>query len=152
MAYTGNPSTSTPDAVRLLIGDVSTSTSQEIFSDGEIDFFVADRPNTYLAASAALQTILGTTRADRFQTVQSKKVGDLSIQFTAGAAGGSYLTIRDKIKQLRMQGVRKVKPYAGGISQSDKDATQQDTDLDNYHFRIGQFDHPGLGVNSTSTF
>jgi hypothetical protein len=149
MPYTGNPSTDTSDAVRLLIGDMSTSTGTEIFADNEIEYFVAARPNVYLAASEALMSILGSTRADQFRTIQSKKVGDLSLQYTAGSAGGSYLTIREKIKQLRMQGVRKVSPYAGGISQSDKETAESDTDWERPFSRVGIHDNPNSRSSST---
>ena len=150
MAYTGNPSTSAPDAVRLYIGDVSTSTASELFSDGEIDYFVAEYANAPLAAAAAVKSIIGTDRAQTVAGAVSKQVGDLKLDYGANTNIAEILTV--KSKQLRMLGVRKVKPYAGGISDSDKKTTQADTDLDNYHFRIGQFDHPGIGVNSTSTF
>ncbi len=149
MAYTGNPSTSAPDAVRLYIGDVSTSTASELFSDGEIDYFVAEYANPPLAAAAAVKSIIGTDRAKTVAGAVSKQVGDLKLDYGNIDVAG---ILTGKAKQLRVLGVRKVKPYAGGISESDKKATQADTDLDNYHFRIGQFDHPGLGVNSTSTF
>ena len=149
MAYTGNPSTSAPDAVRLYIGDISTSTASELFTDGEIDFFVAEYANAPLAAAAAVKSIIGTERAKTVAGIVSMSVGDLSVDYGNIDVAG---ILTGKAKQLRVLGVRKVKPYAGGISDSDKKATQADTDLDNYHFRIGQFDHPGLGVNSTSTF
>lgn len=152
MPYRGNPSTDTSDAIRLLIGDLSTSTSSELFTDAEIDYFSALKPNAHLAAASALTSILGSTRADSFRSVTTKKVGDLSLTYAGAGQAGSYLTIREKIRQLRMDGVRKVKPYAGGISDSDKRASESDTDRDPPHFRIGQHDHPGLGINSTSTF
>jgi hypothetical protein len=150
MAYKGNPSTDSSDEIRLLIGDLSTSTGSEIFADGEIDYFSASFANAELAASAAVKTLIGTARGQSLAGVVSKQVGDLKLDF--GQSAGSNQILIVKAKQLRMLGVRRVKPYAGGISQSDKEATQSDTDLDPYHFRIGQFDHPGIGVNSTSTF
>ena len=149
MAYKGNPSTDVGDEIRLLIGDVSTSTSAELFADGEIDYFSASYANAELAASAAVKTLIGTTRGQTAAGVISKKVGDLSITY---GGGGAESALASKAKALRVLGVRKVKPYAGGISRSDKAATAADTDLDPYHFRIGQHDHPGIGVNSTSTF
>ena len=149
MPYHGNPSTDAGDATRLLIGDLSTSTGNEIFSDAEIDYFVALKPNSHMAASAAVTSLIGSTRGNSLAGVMSKQVGDLKIDYRTVSVSD---LLQIKAKALRMEGVRKVKPYAGGISESDKDATQQDSDLDNYHFRIGQFDHPGIGVNSTSTF
>lgn len=149
MAYTGNPSTHSPDEVRLLIGDTSTSTGSEIFSDGEMDYFVASAPNNYMAAANAVRTLVGTTRAATLAGVMSKQVGDLKIDYRTVSVTDILIA---KAAQLRRQGVRKVKPYAGGISQSDKDNTEQDTDRVAPAFSIGMHDHPGLGVNSTSTF
>jgi hypothetical protein len=151
MAYKGTPSTDQSDAVRLLIGDTSTSTGNEIFTDGEIDYFVALKPNAHLAASAAVTSLVGSTRGTVLAGVLSKQVGDLKIDYGAGGSGvNEQLTA--KAKQLRMDGVRSVKPYAGGISQSDKDDTESDSDRVAPAFSIGQHDHPGLGVNSSSTF
>lgn len=151
MPYGGNPSTDSSDAIRLLIGDVSTSSTGEIFSDGEIDYFGSAKPNTFLSAALAIESILGSSRADDLSKgLASKSVGDLKLQFRSGAAQGSYLTLREKIKFLRLEGVRKVKPYAGGISESDKDGQESDTDWEKPKFRVGQFSNPN--TVSTSTF
>lgn len=154
MPYRGNPSTDINDAVRLLIGDTSSSTASEIFSDAEIDYFVSLKPNAYLSAAAALGSVLGSTRAASIgaNELASKKIGDLTLQYRSGAAQGSYLTLREKIRTLRLEGVRKVKPYAGGISRSDKQTARSDADRDPPHFSIGMTDHPGLGTNSSSTW
>jgi hypothetical protein len=140
MPYRGNPSTDVGDAVRLHIGDLSTSTSNEVFSDGEIDYFVALKPNAHLAASAAVTSLIGSTRATSLAGVLSKQVGDLRIDYGAGGVSAHEI-LTSKAKQLRLEGVRKVKPYAGGISDSDKRANEDDTDWDKPHFRIGQFEH-----------
>ncbi len=149
MPYRGTPSTDVNDAVRLLVGDLSTSTGTEIFSDGEVDYFVASYANAELAASAAVKSLIGTSRARTLVGVVKKQVGDLRLDY--GNADVNE-TLKGKAKQLRMLGVRRVKPYAGGISDSDKKAAEADTDRVKPHFVIGQHDHPGLGINSTSTF
>ena len=149
MPYRGTPSTDVNDAVRLLVGDLSTSTGTEIFSDGEVDYFVASYANAELAASAAVKSLIGTSRARTLVGVVKKQVGDLRLDY--GNADVNE-TLKSKAKQLRMLGVRRVKPYAGGISDSDKRAAESDSDRVKPHFVIGQFDHPGLWVNSTSTF
>lgn len=147
MPYRGNPSTDTADEVRLLIGD--TSTGAEIFADGEIDYFLAANANPHLAASAAVRSLIGSTRASSLAGVMSKQVGDLKIDYRTVSVTD---LLQIKARELRTQGVRKVKPYAGGISRSDKDAAESDTDRIGSEFKIGEHDHPGLGVNSTSTF
>ncbi len=149
MPYRGTPSTDVNDAVRLHIGDLSTSTGTEIFSDGEIDYFVASHSNAELAASAAVKSMIGTSRARTLVGVVKKQVGDLRIEY-GNMDINAVLTA--KAKQLRMLGVRRVKPYAGGISDADKKAAEADSDRVKPHFIIGQHDHPGLGINSTSTF
>jgi len=148
MAYRGNPSTDTADATRLLIGDISTSTGSELFSDNEIDYFVASNSNPPLAAEAAIKSIIGTDRAKTVAGAVSKSVGDLSLNYGNIDVHG---ILTGKAKQLRVQGVRKVKPYAGGISQADKAAAESDTDWVEPHFVIGQHDHPGLADGSTAT-
>ncbi len=134
-----------------MIGDLSTSTGSEIFSDGEIDYFVSKKPNAHLSAAAAVNSLVGSTRGVTLSGVLSKQVGDLKIDYGSGGSSVSEILIL-KAKQLRVDGARKAKPYAGGISRSDKEAQESDTDRDRPHFRIGQHDHPGIGVNSTSTF
>ncbi len=147
MPYRGNPSTDTSDELRLLVGD--TSTGAEIFSDGEVDYYLANAANTYMAAHDAVLSLTGTTRAAALAGVMSKQVGDLKIDYRTVSVTD---ILQAKARDLRRKGVRKVKPYAGGISQSDKDATVSDSDRVAPVFKVGQHDHPGLGVNSTSTF
>ena len=93
--------------------------------------------------------MIGTSRARTLVGVVKKQVGDLRLDY--GNADVNE-TLRGKAKQLRMLGVRRVKPYAGGISDSDKKAAEADSDRVKPHFVIGQFDHPGIGINTTSTF
>ena len=139
MAYSGHPSTDVFDRIRLLIGDVSTSTGSEIFSDNEIQYFRNAKPNEFLSAALAIDSIAGTTRFTSLATIQSKWVGDLKIDYGQGSAASNDLFA--KSKWLRLQGIRTVKPYAGGISISDKDASKDDTDRVGPAFTVGQFDY-----------
>lgn len=146
MPYTGNPTSDTSDQVRLLIGDTSTSTGSEIFADAEIDFFNAQTPNVYLAAALAVESVMGTDRGNTLTSVVEKQVGDLKIKYGT-ASGGSRGSLAAKAKSLRMQGVRQVKPYAGGISESDKDSAEQDSDWERPAFTVGMHDR----TSSSST-
>lgn len=141
MAYTGNPSTDTSDQVRLLLGDVSTSSP--IFADDEIDFFVSAKANVYFAAAAAVSSLIGTSRAKTMAGVVSKAVGDLKLSY--GDNTSVTETLQGKIRQLRLEGSRSAKPYAGGISEADKDAAYTDTDWAQPSFQRGLYDHPSLG-------
>ena len=149
MAYTGNPSTNSNDAIRLLIGDISTSTGSEIFTDAEITYFNGLKPNAHLSAAAAVISLIGSTRGQTLASVVSKQVGDLKIDYGGGGSGAAG-TLQAKARMLRLEGVRKVKPYAGGISESDKDGQQSDTDWNKPAFSVGLFDNPN--TLSTSTF
>ena len=122
----------------MLIGDLSTSTGSEIFADAEIDYYAGAYGNSHLAASAAVFSLLGSTRGQSLAGVVSKQVGDLKIDY--GDAAGSNQVLTVKAKALRTLGVRKVKPYAGGISKTDKEAQEDDTDWVEGFARIGQFD------------
>lgn len=148
MPYTGNPSTDSNDAIRLLIGDVSTSTANEIFTDSEIDYFSSLKPNAHLSASAAVISLIGSTRGQTLASIVSKQVGDLKIDY-GGGSGGASGTLKEKARQLRLEGVRKVKPYAGGISEIDKRNQETDTDWNQPAFRVGQFDNPSMTSTST---
>jgi hypothetical protein len=145
IAYTGHPSTDVFDRIRLLIGDVSTSTGSEIFSDNEIQYFRNAKANEFLSAALAIDSIAGTTRYSSLSSVVAKQVGDLRIDYGQGASISNDLFA--KSKWLRLQGIRTVRPYAGGISISDKDASKDDSDRVAPTFTVGQFDY----TRSTST-
>lgn len=146
MPYTGSPSTDSGDAIRLLIGDISTSTGGEIFADGEIDYFNAQKPNAFFAAALAVESLIGTDRGISLAAVVEKQVGDLRIKYGGEGPNG---TLTSKAKALRSEGARKAKPFAGGISRADKSKRNQDTDRTQPAFKLGQFANPSL---STSTF
>lgn len=148
MPYRGNPSTDTSDEFRLLIGDIATTTTGEIFADGEVDYFVANYSNVPLAASAAVKTLMGSTRATALAGVVYKQVGDLRID---RGGGGTDEVLSRKAAELRSLGVRKVKPYAGGISISDKDSQESDSDWEKPNFNLGMHDNPN-GSTAGSTF
>ena len=138
MAYTGNPSTSNTDAVRLLVHDTSTSTGSTLLSDTEYQWFIDQNTNLYFAASAAAKTI-GAKYSDDIIT---KRVGDLS--WTKGSPSGGITALYSQLAaELRAEGVRKgVAPYAGGISVADKAANEADPDWDRVFHTTG--DNPSL--------
>lgn len=137
--YRGSPTTDTNDAIRLLIGDTSTSTGNEIFADGEIDYFAALKPNAHLAAAAAVTSIQGTARGNTLAGAISKSVGDLSIDY-GNASVSEVLTA--KVNQLRADGSRGAKPFAGGVSDDRKRDTERDTDWTE-RMRVAEFDDAG---------
>jgi len=84
--YGGDPSTPPRDTVRFLIGD--TDSSNELLSDGEIAYLLAQWNNdTYVAATHACEAL-----ASKFagKSDMSKSVGDLSISTRYGEQSDRY--------------------------------------------------------------
>ena len=141
MAYGGNPSGDNSDAVRLLVGDISTSTAREYLTDTDYDYFVAQTPNLYAAGALAANSLAALFGGSGSE----KKVGDLSIK----RADAAYY--RDLAKQLQRMSALQSAPYAGGISQSDKASVESDTDRVKPAFTRDQFANPGAVSPTGST-
>jgi hypothetical protein len=147
VAYTGNPSTNQRDALRLLIWDVSTSTSGEILSNTEVQWFLDVSPNLYSGACLAANVLSARviTLSASTSAVEEKKVGDLMLRFgvSAGNVEGfsrAYGALCAKLeKQSALVGAG---PFAGGITISGKRALEQDTDRVKPWARRGQYDNP----------
>lgn len=90
-SYSGDPSTSDTDAVRFLIQD--TDCTKNIFEDEEIAWTLTEEANIYMAAACLLDNAINNSTG----TVQSKKVGDLSLTFGLSET-------RQRIKDLRAKG------------------------------------------------
>jgi len=121
--YKGEPGTIPRDHVRLLIGD--TDCEDQLLSDGEILFFLDENGSAKSAAVAAAQAI-----AAKFSRLADEKVGQVSVTYSQKAE--HYRNLADTLKtQLS---VTRLAPYAGGISVSDKDLVESDTDRVNPAF------------------
>jgi len=115
--YGGAPSTATStgrrDVVRLLLKDVSSGTA--LFNDAEISFFLTHHGNNvWRAAASAAQGLAA-------RTAESKQVGDLAIS----GFGKSW---REVAMDYKAHADAHVTNYAGGISISDKETAEQNTD------------------------
>ncbi len=134
MAYGGNPAGSNNDAVRALLRDTSAS---PLLTDNEVAWLVAQNSNVYYAAAAGADMIAG----GKSGAVVQKKVDGLSLTKgnTQGGVADLYRTLG---KTLRQQAARRgVKPYAGGISVTDKDTQETDSDWDRSEIRLGMHDN-----------
>ena len=157
MAFTNNPSTNAKDAVRLLVGDVSTSTSGEYLSDNSYTYFIAQTPNQYVAASLAANSLAALFMGAAASGTGSngylrKRVGDLEMEKAdATKTAESYRLLS---KQLSKGSAGTISPSAGGISRSDKAAAKGNPDRVEPAFARGQFDSPRAKApeaGSTST-
>lgn len=139
--YSGDPSASTTDWVRWRIGD--TDSSDKLLEDEEIAAAVSTYGNKKRAAVECCRAI-----AAKYARKVDKAVGDLRL--SASQAYQQYLAMAEEIVA---DGLLEAKPYAGGISESDKSAQQKDTDRVVPAFSRDQFDHPQTiqNIESQST-
>ncbi len=142
MAWTYSPiCAEAKDKVRLLIGD--TDEDSQLLQDEEIDLFLTiSAQNVSRAAATAARGL-----AAKFSSRASKQVGDLSIRYLDRTRG--YL---DLAKMLESQADRyPVAPYAGGISEADKDLAAEDSDRVDPLFYRGAFQDPQSVASDSSS-
>lgn len=135
-SYSGDPTVSTRDQVRFLIGDTD-STDQQLL-DKEIDWLLIETgtaPNAYEAAIAAC-----TTLAARYSRKANKTTGDLSI--SSGDIAKHYRDLKADLRQNAMRHSVPV-PYSAGMRDSDRDIDSEDDDMVQPEFRVGMDDNPG---------
>jgi hypothetical protein len=138
--YGNNPGGSNRDAVRFLLRD--TTETGHLLSDEEITWLLAQRSNVYFAAAMGASTIVAKYGAEVDRTI-----GDLRI-----AGGGEKVTnYRNLAAELRRLGATGAVPYTGGISKSDKNTADADTDWSRGSFQVGMHDQPGTVTITDST-
>lgn len=100
--------------IRLWIQDVNES--RQLFQDEEIDWQITQEANAYTAAASLCDILVA-----RAGGVKYKRIGDLALSYDP-------LLYRSISANLRARGMSYQVPYAGGISISDKQAAQNDSD------------------------
>lgn len=125
------PASSDKSWVRLRIGD--TSSGDQLLQDEEINALISIGGDKHMGAALAAETVGGyfARRAD-------KTVGKLSISF--GKVSESFFALAERLRTESNYGAT---PYAGGISESDMETDEDDTDLPARLFSLGQFDNRG---------
>jgi hypothetical protein len=127
----GTSSTNMLYQVRTLIGD--TNQNEQLLWDQQIAFAVAQRPNIYAAA------------ADCCRMVAAKYSRDVDI--TEGLLHKTYSARQKAFAARAMELDQRAKltgkglPYAGGISISDKQTQNQDSDRVVPQFMVGLTDN-----------
>jgi hypothetical protein len=120
-SYTGDPASSAKDSVRFHVGDVIKDDPQ--VNDEEIEYLLGDEGGNVLRAAARV----AETIAAKYARQVDKTVGGLSL--SAGRRQEKYSQLAQKLwSRARSTGSGLAAPYAGGISQSDKDTNAADTD------------------------
>ena len=122
--------------VRRLIGDVIASDQQ--LGDTEIAFNLTQYPSVYAAAAECCRQI-AAQYARKVDVITSGTGGSLKTNYSAQSR--AYLDLASRLENGRVFTV----PYAGGISVSDKQAAEGDTDRVAPQFNIGMDDNQVLG-------
>jgi len=128
MAATYDPTMTTDkDKVRFLIQD--TVVASAMLQDEEIAFMLTLYPSFRLAAANCADIC-----SSKFASMaESKTIGNLSLSY--GDKSKKYAQLANS---LRMQASKVIMPYAGGISQSDKQTIEEDQDRVDPSFRRNQ--------------
>jgi hypothetical protein len=137
MSFTYHAGESTRDWIRLRIGD--TTFTDQLLQDEDIDSITAFEGSRFAAAAACADAI-----AANYARQVDKQVGRLKISASQRAEHYQNLA-----KQLRSELSLHVAPYAGGISESDKETVTEDTDIVQPQFSIGMDDFPGSVPSTT---
>lgn len=144
---TADLATSPKDQVRLQIGDTLSADPQ--LQDEEIAQFIAGRSTLAGACADACRSL-----ASKFsRSVDQGAAGPSYVKFSQMAA--AYLkqaVMFDQIAARSGSGL----PYAGGISVSDKETQESNTDRVAPQFNIGMDDNQvipeGAGANETESY
>lgn len=115
--YSGNPSLTSRDEVRFLVGD--TDNTNQLATDEEISYALVKEGSSYLAAASVCFSL-----AAKYARYMDQSVGDLSISYSQ-----RYQQFKELAKRLELSGSSQFGiPYAGGISQTDKETVAADAD------------------------
>ena len=132
MGYSGNPDGSAVDRVRVLIGD--TDNNNLILQDSEIEYYlVLYNQDCPTAAYFALDQIIAAMSRH-----PDKRTGQQQVSYKNPVEW--YKELQQRLApKADLSGV-----YAGGVSQSDIDTVQQDTDRPARQFVRDDFDNDGI--------
>lgn len=132
------PGSSARSYVRLRIGDVSSG--RPMLQDEELDALLSMYGEPLKAASEACFVLAAQKARD-----VDKTAGRMSISNSQAAQAFERMG-----KRLLAEVGLTVVPYAGGISESDKDIDRGDTDLVQHSFTLGMHDSPGTAPQAST--
>jgi len=132
--YSGNPGASDRDLVRFLIGDTDTNDQQ--LTNAEIDYLITEQGSANRAALEAARGLLA-----KYSRTCDQKTSKVDTKYSQRRAGYAAMVSR---LQLRLGPV----PYAGGISEGDKDIDEGDSDRVDPAFKVGMMEHDGTNTET----
>ena len=131
-SYSGDPTSTTRDRVRFLLGDVR---APFLLSDQEIDYLLGRHGGPLSSAAAGADSI-----AAQFATQVNKTIGKLNV--SASQRMEHYQKLASRLRQ-RMLAEGEIDVFVGGLSKDDKRNFNQDPDLVQPSTQIGADDYPG---------
>ena len=143
--YSGDPATNARDAIRFLTGD--TDTNDQLINDEEIAWTNNQVTGSDTATTALYEVSyrVMVAIASKFSRLADQSVGDLKVDMYQKATNA-----REQAKLLYAQASREGNtptPYAGGISVSDKENDEDNSDIVQPYFSRGQFTNSRGGAN-----
>ena len=143
--YGGDPSASALAAIRFLTGD--TDTNDQLINDEEIAWTNNQVTGADTATTALYEVSyrVMVAIASKFSRLADQSVGDLKVDMYQKATNA-----REQAKLLYAQASREgttPTPYAGGISVSDKEIDEDNSDIVQPYFSRGQFTNSRGGAN-----
>jgi len=144
--YGGDPSANARDAIRFLIGD--TDTTDQLLSDEEIAWVNSEASGTSTGTTALYDAAYRCclTVASKLAREADKQIGDLSVSMSQRAK--AYREQAASLKALSGREGGVPIPYAGGITISDKDIDEENSDIFRTWFSSGQFENVRDGGRS----
>ena len=135
--YSGDPATNNRDAIRFMIGD--TDTNDQLLNDAEIAYELAQNSSgLYRTAASALRGIIARGR------FVDKSVDGLSVSASQRASQADSLA-----EYFDRRATRAVSIYAGGMSISEGQSYDANTNIPAFQFSMGQFSYPSTYSTST---
>ena len=143
--YGGDPSASALAAIRFLTGD--TDTNDQLINDEEIAWTNNQVTGSDTATTALYEVSyrVMVAIASKFSRLADQSVGDLKVDMFQKATNA-----REQAALLKQQALREGNtptPYAGGISVSDKEIDEENSDIVQPYFSRGQFTNARGGAN-----
>ena len=144
--YGGDPSANARDAIRFLIGD--TDTTDQLLSDEEIAWVNSEASGTATGTTALYDAAYRCclTIASKLSREADKQIGDLSVSMSQRAK--AYREQAASLKALSGREGGVPIPYAGGITISDKEIDEENSDIFRTWFSSGQFENVRDGGRS----
>ena len=143
--YGGDPSASALAAIRFLTGD--TDTNDQLINDEEIAWTNNQVTGSDTATTALYEVSyrVMVAIASKFSRLADQSVGDLKVDMNQKAYNA-----REQAALLKQQALREGNtptPYAGGISVSDKEIDEENSDIVQPYFSRGQWTNSRAGAN-----